>query len=59
MEILPERKPTRLKNYDYRKNGAYFITVCTEDRKGILSDIVGDDAHIVPKKMRYRCRKIY
>ena len=46
---LPQRKPNRLPGYDYGQNGAYFITVCTVDRKRILSDIVGDDAHIVPK----------
>ena len=46
---MPERKPNRIENYDYSPNGAYFITICTKDRKRILSDIVGDDAHIVPK----------
>ena len=46
---LPKRKPNRLPKYDYSQNGAYFITICTQDRKKILSDIVGDDAHIVPK----------
>jgi REP element-mobilizing transposase RayT len=46
---LTQRKPTRLVNFDYSQNGAYFITICTQDRKKILSDIVGDDAHIVPK----------
>ncbi len=39
MEQLPKRKPNRLKNYDYSKNGAYFITLCTKDRKHILSQI--------------------
>ena len=48
------RKPNRLENYDYSKNGAYFITVCVKGRKPILSKIVGDDAHIVPQK----CGKI-
>ena len=47
---LPNRKNNRLQNYDYRQNGAYFITICTKDRKPILCNIVGDDAHIVPKK---------
>ena len=47
---LPNRKPNRLENYDYGKNGAYFVTICVKDRKKILCDIVGDDAHIVPKK---------
>ena len=44
-----QRKPNRIEHYDYSQNGAYFITICTQDRKRILSDIVGDDAHIVPK----------
>ena len=48
MEI-PQRKPNRLSDYDYSQNGAYFITLCTKDRKKVLSQIVGDDAHIVPK----------
>ena len=46
---LPERKQNRLPDYDYSQNGAYFITICTQNRRKILSDIVGDDAHIVPK----------
>ena len=37
---LPERKATHLKNYDYSKTGVYFVTICTEDRKQILSNIV-------------------
>ena len=45
----PTRKPIRLKEYDYGTNGAYCITIFTKDRKRILCDIVGDDAHIVPK----------
>ena len=42
MSTIPERKPTRLKNFDYDTAGAYFITICTKDRKEILSDIVGE-----------------
>ncbi|MBR6524080.1 MAG: transposase [Clostridia bacterium] len=38
---LPKRKPTRLKGYDYSQNGAYFITICTNDRKCILGNIGG------------------
>ena len=37
---LPKRKPMRLKNYDYNTQGAYFITICTQNRKEILSNIV-------------------
>lgn len=36
---LQKRKPNRLKNYDYSQNGAYFITICTNKRKCILSTI--------------------
>ncbi len=39
-----KRKPTRLKSYDYSSTGAYFITICTKERKPILSQIVCDDA---------------
>jgi len=44
------RKDIRLKEFDYNTPGAYFVTICVKDRKPILSEIVGDDAHIVPKK---------
>ena len=37
---LPKRKSTRLQNYDYSQNGAYFITICTKYRKKILSNII-------------------
>ena len=37
---LPQRKPTRLSDFDYSTEGAYFVTICTQDRKQILSEIV-------------------
>ena len=40
MEI-PQRKPTRLTEYDYSAPGAYFVTICTHNRKRTLSRIVG------------------
>lgn len=46
---LPNRKTNRLKKYDYTTPGYYFITICTKGRENILCDVVGDDAHIVPK----------
>ena len=30
---IPKRKDIRLKNYDYSSPGAYFVTICTENRK--------------------------
>ena len=38
---LPKRKPNRLKNYDYSSIGAYFITICTENRKNYFWKSVG------------------
>ena len=40
---FPKRKPTRLRDFDYNTGGAYFITICTEKRRNILSRIVGVD----------------
>ena len=37
---LPKRKDLRLKHYDYSSAGAYFVTICTKDRKRILSNII-------------------
>lgn len=38
-KTLPTRKSPRLKNFDYSRGGAYFLTICTHDRKRILSTI--------------------
>lgn len=39
---FPKRKDPRLKGFDYGKTGAYFLTICTQNRKNILSTIVGE-----------------
>lgn len=36
---LPKRKEIRIQNYNYSKEGYYFITICTADKKKILSEI--------------------
>ena len=38
--VKPVRKHTRLKQYDYATSGAYFITICTHNRKCLLSKII-------------------
>ena len=40
---FPKRKATRLKNFDYSSEGAYFVTICIRDRKRILSEIIKTD----------------
>ena len=43
MTNLPKRKPIRIQNYDYSTTGAYFITICTANRKKIFwSDCRGE-----------------
>ena len=38
---LPKRKRTRWENFDYNTPNAYFLTICTENRRNILSQITG------------------
>ena len=38
---LPKRKQNRLTEYDYSTPNAYFITVCTQDRKNLFWTDVG------------------
>ena len=37
---LPKRKHPRLKTYDYGHCGCYHITICTKDRRPVLSEII-------------------
>ena len=39
MTELQKRKHPRLKNFDYSQNGSYFVTICTDEHKQILSSI--------------------
>jgi len=38
-DYLSVRKNIRLKNYDYSKEGMYFLTICTKNRVEILGEI--------------------
>ena len=51
---LPKRKQVRMEGANYNDVGAYFITICTKDRRRILSTVGGDvpDAPTI-KLMRY------
>lgn len=40
---LNERKPNRLKEYDYSSNGMYFVTICTKKREHYFSEVSFDD----------------
>ena len=51
--VLPKRKSPRLKGYDYSQNGAYFVTICTHERKCLLSRIttVGEGLCALPRNL--------
>jgi len=41
MDDIKNRKTTRLQGFDYNRSGAFFLTVCTENRRCVLSKVVG------------------
>ena len=49
---LPQRKQLRLPDYDYSAPGAYFVTICTRDRRCILSDVTVGAAISRPPEVR-------
>ncbi len=40
------RRSIRLKGYDYAQAGAYFVTMCTQDRACLLGDVVGEEVRL-------------
>ena len=49
MRSHPERHPRRgirLKGYDYRQLGAYFVTICTQDRAFLYGQVVHDEMQL-------------
>ena len=48
---FPQRKRTRWEGFDYNSAGAYFITICTQNRLQLLSQIVGGDVLDAPRSV--------
>ncbi|MGN1432717.1 MAG: transposase [Ruminococcus sp.] len=46
--VWQKRNQIRLKNYDYSKNGAYFVTICSKNKEVLFGKIVGDGIPDVP-----------
>ena len=40
---IHHRKSTRLKGYDYSREGLYFITICTYKKECLFSEIINDE----------------
>ena len=47
------RKRNRLIEYDYSKEGYYFVTICTKDKKKILSKILCRGEHCSPELIQF------
>ncbi len=39
---LPKRRSPRLKDYDYSRNGAYFVTICTKNKQHLFGPVGAD-----------------
>jgi putative transposase len=39
---LPARRSPRLKDYDYSQDGAYFVTMCTQNRLTLFGEVGGE-----------------
>lgn len=44
--MLPQRKIARLREYDYRQNGAYAITICVFQRRCAFGRIHNGEVHL-------------
>ncbi len=49
---LPKRKQIRLPDYDYSSPGAYFVTICTHEKRCILSSVAVGAAISRPPEVR-------
>ncbi|XWX03144.1 transposase [Aggregatilineales bacterium SYSU G02658] len=44
----PQRKSPRLKGYDYRSSGSYFVTICTVHRLWLFGDVIEGRMNLSP-----------
>ncbi len=52
---IHRRRSVRLKGYDYSQNGAYFVTICTQNKECLFGEIIGgkmvlNDAGLIIEK---------
>jgi REP element-mobilizing transposase RayT len=41
--LRPQRKVIRLQDYDYSWPGAYFVTICSRDRRTVFGELIGQE----------------
>ena len=54
------RKSIRLLSYDYSGTGAYFVTICTQNRKCLFGEIIEADVNLneIGKMVLWHWRRI-
>ena len=58
MDKMPNRKNTRIPEYDYSKPGSYFITICTHKRQNLFhSDGNNIAADMIVNLLNKLCHK--
>lgn len=48
MQNHPNRKSPRMKGYDYSQQGAYFVTICVQNRECLFAQIENGDLKLSP-----------
>jgi hypothetical protein len=43
---LKNRRSIRLKKYDYSLSGAYFVTICTQNKEFIFGEVLNDETKL-------------
>ncbi len=44
--LIKERRPNRLKGYDYNQQGYYYITICTKNQLNLFGEILNNIMHL-------------
>lgn len=44
--ISPHRQSIRLRDYDYSQNGAYFVTICCQNKACLFGEIVNGEVRL-------------
>jgi REP element-mobilizing transposase RayT len=47
-KLYPQRRALRLPEYDYSSHGAYFVTICTHEKKCLFGQVI-DDSMVLNK----------
>ena len=52
MKQIKSRKQIRLNGYDYSKNGYYFVTICSYNKRYVFGDCSPDNKSLVCEQLK-------